>query len=156
MAWEPRFKESCSVVNYNVNYRKVMSPWNKSKWRSITVNRNTTSFTLQLNCKNEYDIAVTSVCEYWQSALTDSKIWNFKTEGGKHSLCDLKKGLRTEGSHMGCSLSEGLCVVQFCVWTVRLINFMNFGAQVHSFLLDRHVGFSSFGGLGRGNNWEQA
>ena len=89
MAWEPPFEESCPVVNYTVNYRKVMSAVKKSKWRSITVNRNATSFTLQLNCKNEYDIAVTSVGEYWQSALNDSKIWNFKTGGGKHSLCDM-------------------------------------------------------------------
>jgi len=82
VAWEPPFEESCSVVNYTVNYRKVMSPVKKSKWRSITVNRNVTSFTLQLKCKNEYDITVSSMGEYWQSALNDSKIWNFKTEGG--------------------------------------------------------------------------
>ena len=76
-----------------MNYRKVTSPVKKSKWRSITVNRNATSFTLQLNCKNEYDIAVTSVGEYWQSALNDSKIWNFKTGGGKHSLSKRQKKL---------------------------------------------------------------
>jgi len=86
VAWEPPFEESCSVVNYTVNYRKLMSPAKKSEWRSITVNRNATSFTLQLKCKNEYDIAVTSISKYWQSALNDSKIWNFKTEGGEHSL----------------------------------------------------------------------
>ena len=91
MAWEPPFDESCPVVNYTVNYRKVMSAVKKSKWLSITLNRNATSFTLQLNCKNEYDIAVTSMGEYWQSALNDSKIWNFQTGGGKHPLCDLKK-----------------------------------------------------------------
>ena len=90
MAWESPFEESCPVVNYTVNYRKVTSSVKKSKWRSITVNRNATSLTLQLECKNAYDIAVASVGEYWQSALTDSKIWNFKTGGGKHSLCDLK------------------------------------------------------------------
>ena len=90
MAWEPLFEGSCPVVNYTVNYRKVMSPVQKSKWRSVTVNRNATSFKLQLKCKNEYDITVTSMCEYWQSALNDIKIWNFKTEGGKHSLCDLR------------------------------------------------------------------
>ena len=91
MAWEPPFDESCPVVNYTVNYRKVMSAVKKSKWFSITLNRNATRFTLQLNCKNEYDIAVTSMSEYWQSALNDSKIWNFQTGGGKHPLCDLKK-----------------------------------------------------------------
>ena len=93
MAWEPPFEESCPVVNYTVNYRKVISPVKKSKWHSATVNRNTTSFTLQLNCKSEYDIAVTSLGEHWESALNDSKIWNFKTGGGERSLCDLKKGL---------------------------------------------------------------
>ena len=95
VVWEPPFEENCPVVNYTVNYRKVMSPVKKSKWVAITVNANATSCTLQLNCKNEYDIAVTSMGENWQSALNDSKIWNFKTGGGKHSLCDLKKGLWT-------------------------------------------------------------
>ena len=90
MAWKPPFEESCPVVNYTVNYRKVLSPEKQSKWLSVTVNRNATSFTLQLKCKSEYDIAVTSMGEYWQSALNDSKIWNFKTEGGEHSLCDLR------------------------------------------------------------------
>ena len=93
MVWEPPFEESCPVVNFTVIYRKVISPVKKREWLSIIVNRNATSFTLQLNCKNEYDIAITSVGEYWQSALSDSKIWNFKTGGGKHSLCDLRKGL---------------------------------------------------------------
>ena len=96
MAWEPPFEEGCPVVNYTVNYREVMSPVNESKWRSVTVNRNSTSFALQLNCKKEYDIAVTSMGEYWQTALNDSKIWNFKTGGGEHVLClDLRKGLPT-------------------------------------------------------------
>jgi len=90
VVWEPPFEDSCPVVNYTVNYRKVLSPEKKSKWRSVTVNRNTTSFTLKLNCTNEYDVAVTSLGEYWQSALNDSTIWNFKTAGGEHSLCDLK------------------------------------------------------------------
>ena len=86
VAWGPLFEENCPVVNYTVNYRKVLSPEKKSEWRSVTANRNATSFTLHLKCKSEYDIAVTSMGEYWQSALNDSKIWSFKTEGGEHSL----------------------------------------------------------------------
>ena len=96
VAWEPPFEESCPVVNYTVNYRTVMSPVKKDKWRSVAVNRNSTSSTLQLKCKNEYDIAVTSVGDYWQTALNDSKIWNFKTGGGEHALClDFRKALST-------------------------------------------------------------
>ena len=105
MVWEPPFEESCPVVNYTVNYRKVTSPEKKSEWRSITVNRNATSFTLQLNCKNKYDIAVTSMGECWQSALNDGKIWNFLTGGGKHSLCDSYKDCVPKATIIGCSLS---------------------------------------------------
>ena len=93
MAWEPPFEESCSIVNYTVSpivnytvyYRKVFSPTRKSIWLSVTVNRNVTSLSLKLSCKTEYDIAVTSVSGYGESALNESKIWNFKTGGGNVS-----------------------------------------------------------------------
>ena len=53
----------------------------KGKWHSVTLHRNVTSYTLHVNCRKEYDVAVTSRSEYQESSLSDSKIWNFKTEG---------------------------------------------------------------------------
>ena len=83
VAWEPPLEGACPVVRYTVYYREVLSPAMKSKWHSqVTVNRNTTSYTLHLNCRKEYDIAVTSLNANTESALNDSKIWNFKTGGG--------------------------------------------------------------------------
>lgn len=83
VAWEPPLEGSCPVVNYTVYYRKVVSPPpRKSKWYSVAVNGNTTSYTLQLKCRNEYDVAVTSLSGYKESAFNESKIWNFKTRGG--------------------------------------------------------------------------
>ncbi|KAJ7385283.1 hypothetical protein OS493_016354 [Desmophyllum pertusum] len=82
VAWEPPLEGACPVVRYTVYYREVLSPAIKSKWHSpVTVNRNTTSYTLHLNCRKEYDIAVTSLNANTESALNDSKIWNFKTGG---------------------------------------------------------------------------
>ena len=82
VAWEPPLEGACPVDNYTVYYREVVSPTRKSKWQSITVNRNITSCTLQLKCRKEYDVAVTSLRGYKESAFSDSKIWNFKTGGG--------------------------------------------------------------------------
>ncbi|XP_078379572.1 uncharacterized protein LOC144662599 isoform X1 [Oculina patagonica] len=81
VCWEPPFEGTCPIVNYTVNYREVLSPTRNSKWHSVTVNRNATSLTLQLRCNTEYDIAVTSLSGYGESALNESKIWNFKTGG---------------------------------------------------------------------------
>lgn len=86
MAWEPPFEETCLIINYTVNYREVLSPKRKRVWRSVTVNRNVTSLTLQLSCNTEYDIVVTSMSGYGESALNESKIWNFKTGGGNYSF----------------------------------------------------------------------
>ena len=60
-------------------------------WRSVAVNRNVTSLTLQLSCNTEYDIVVTSMSGYGESALNESKIWNFKTGGGNHSFASWNK-----------------------------------------------------------------
>ncbi|KAL9976606.1 hypothetical protein ACROYT_G013927 [Oculina patagonica] len=76
VAWEPPLEEACPVEKYTVYYREVMS---SSKWHSVSVNRNTTSYTLHLNCGSEYDVAVTSASGYGESLLKESKIWNFKT-----------------------------------------------------------------------------
>ncbi|XP_078379553.1 uncharacterized protein LOC144662584 [Oculina patagonica] len=81
VGWEPPFEETCPTMNYTVNYREVLSHKRKSKWHSVTASRNATSLTLQLSCNTEYDIAVTSLSGYGESALNESKIWNFKTGG---------------------------------------------------------------------------
>ncbi|XP_078379543.1 uncharacterized protein LOC144662575 [Oculina patagonica] len=81
VGWEPPFEETCPILNYTVNYREVLSHKRKSKWHSVTVNGNATSLTLQLSCNTEYDVAVTSLSGYGESALNESKIWNFKTGG---------------------------------------------------------------------------
>jgi len=48
----------------------------------VTVNRNATSFTLQLNCRKKYEVAVTSLNTHGESDFNDSRIWRFKTQGG--------------------------------------------------------------------------
>ena len=83
VAWEPPFEGACPVVNYTVYYREVMSSARNNSWYSVTVPRNKTSCTLHLTCRKEYDVAVTSQNGFGESPLNDSKIWNFKTGGGK-------------------------------------------------------------------------
>lgn len=63
-----------------------MSPGIKSEWHSITMNRNTTSYILQLHCSKEYDVGVTSRSGYGESNLSESKIWNFKTVRGNNTV----------------------------------------------------------------------
>ncbi len=82
IAWEPPLEGACPVEKYTVYYREVTS---SSKWHSVTVNRNATSYTLHLNCRSEYNVAVTSLSGYGESSLNESKIWNFKTSGGNDS-----------------------------------------------------------------------
>ena len=82
VAWDPPLEGACPVEKYTVYYRELMS---SSKWHSVTVSRNTASYTLHLNCGSEYDVAVTSLSGYWESSLNESKIWNFKTNGGNDS-----------------------------------------------------------------------
>lgn len=59
-----------------------MSLERKGGWHSFTLNRNVTSYTLLVSCGKEYDVAVTSLSGNKESNLSDSKIWNIKTEGG--------------------------------------------------------------------------
>ena len=59
-----------------------MSLERKGEWRSVSVDRNSTSYTLYIDCRKDYDVAVTSRSEYKESALSDSQVWNFKTDGG--------------------------------------------------------------------------
>ncbi|KAJ7336065.1 hypothetical protein OS493_013442 [Desmophyllum pertusum] len=80
---------TCPVLRYTVYYREVLSPAIKSKWHLLTANRNTTSYTLHLNCRKEYDIAVTSLTTYTESALNDSKIWSFKIGGDKNNTINI-------------------------------------------------------------------
>ena len=69
----------CTVVQYNVYYREVILRAEKGHWNLITVNGNTTSYTLQLECWKQYEITVTSLSSYNESDKEGSKIWNFKT-----------------------------------------------------------------------------
>ena len=86
VAWEPPFEGACPVVSYTVYYREVvLSVARNNSWYSITVHRNKTSCTLHLNCRKEFDVAVTSLSGSGESAFNDSKIWNFQTGGGKVS-----------------------------------------------------------------------
>ena len=91
VTWEPPLDGACPTVGYTLYYRKVMSLGRKTNWHSIAVNRNYTTYTLQLNCRKEYDVAVTSRSAYKESNFGDSIIWNFKTGGGDVFLyCGLK------------------------------------------------------------------
>ena len=80
VAWETPFVGACPVITYTVYYRKVAK---NSKWQSVTVKGKTKSYTLQLKCREEYRVAVTSLSGYKESAFNESKIWKFKTEGGQ-------------------------------------------------------------------------
>ncbi len=82
VAWQPPLEGACPVEKYTVYCREVMS---SSKWHSVSVGRNTTSYTLHLKCGSGYDVAVTSLSGYGESSLNESKIWNFKTSGGSDS-----------------------------------------------------------------------
>ena len=80
VVWEPPW--ACPIVKYTVYYREVIFLDVKSKWHSVTLNGNEISYMLQLSCRKEYDVAVTSWNAHSESNLSDSKIWNFKTGGG--------------------------------------------------------------------------
>ena len=86
VVWEPPLEGACPIDGYNIYYREVTSLGMKSKWQSVTVNRNTTSYMLHLNCDKEYDVAITSRSGYKESNLSESKIWNFKTATGNIAL----------------------------------------------------------------------
>lgn len=73
-------------MGYNVYNREVISPAEKSKWNSVTVSRNTTNYTLHLNCRKQYEIAVTSLIGQRESEMIDSRVWNFNTRGGNASV----------------------------------------------------------------------
>jgi len=70
---------STDHVHNKLPYRKVAK---KNKWQSVTVKGKTNSYTLQLKCREEYEVAVTSLSGFKESAFNESKIWNFKTQGG--------------------------------------------------------------------------
>ncbi|XP_068670007.1 uncharacterized protein [Montipora foliosa] len=80
--WTPPLEGACPVVRYTVHFRVVQASEN-SIWNSVNVSRNATSYTLHLiNCRKEYEIALTSFNGYKESALSESKRWKFKTGGG--------------------------------------------------------------------------
>ena len=81
VAWEPPLTGACPVVHYTVHYREEANKM-KTPWQSVTVKGNSVSYTLQLKCRKKYELAVTSLSGYKESAFSDSKIWKFKTDGG--------------------------------------------------------------------------
>ena len=72
--WEPPLNRICPVVQYNVNYREE-----KGHWKTITVSRNTTTYSLHLHCWKQYEITVTFLSSLGESDKENSNIWNFKT-----------------------------------------------------------------------------
>ena len=98
----------CHVVEYNVYYREVILRDEKGHWNLITVDRNTTSYTLHLECWKQYEITVTAFYSHGESDKEDRKIWNFKTglKGKSWCLTQVSAPLR---STYGCSIiSSGL------------------------------------------------
>ena len=79
--WETPLELACPVW-YNIYYREVYSPTNKGEWKSVTVNNNTTSYTIHLHCFKAYEMAVTAENSYGGNALNKSEVWNFKTQRG--------------------------------------------------------------------------
>ena len=82
VVWKPPLDGACPIYGYSIYYREVTSHGIKSKWHSVTANRNATSYMLHLNCDKEYDVAITSRSGYAESNLSESKMWNFKTVRG--------------------------------------------------------------------------
>ena len=87
--WEPPLMEACPVVQYKVYYSEVILQAEKRTWSSVTVNRNTTSYTIQLICGREYEIAVTSLASQRESNFHESRTWKFKTKGGNGAFMRL-------------------------------------------------------------------
>ena len=88
--WEPPLVGACPVDQYKVYYSEVILPAEKRTWSSVTVNRDTTSYTIQLMCGREYEIAVTSLATQRESNFHESQIWKFKTKGGNGAFMRLK------------------------------------------------------------------
>ena len=84
--WEPPLERACPVMSYKVYYGEMFSQVEKVHSNMVNVSRNATSFTLQLNCGKEYEIAVTSLNNHGESDLKDSRTWRFKTPGGNKVL----------------------------------------------------------------------
>ena len=80
--WEHPFGGVCPVVKYKVYYRELFSQKEKSAWSSVTVDRNKTSYTLQLHCWKEYQVTVISLNTFGETAVHDSQVRQFKTRGG--------------------------------------------------------------------------
>ena len=80
--WEHNLELACPVVGYNISYREVFSPADKSKWNLFPVNINATNHTLYLRCGKEYELVVTSLIGPRGNSMVNSRIWNFKTGGG--------------------------------------------------------------------------
>ena len=79
--WELPLECACPVW-YNIYYREVYSPTNKGEWKSVTVNSNTTSYTIHLHCWKEYELSVISPNGYGDDVLNENELWKFRTQGG--------------------------------------------------------------------------
>ena len=89
--WEPTLDGACPVVQYKVYYKEANLEAEKkpSGWISVIVNRNTTSYTIQLMCGREYKIVVTSLAAQRESDFRKSRKWQFKTKGGNGAFMRL-------------------------------------------------------------------
>ena len=87
--WEPPLDGACPVDQYKVYYSEVILQAENKNWSSVTVNRNTTSYTIQLTCGREYEIAVTSLATQRESNFHESRIWKFKIRGGNGAFMRL-------------------------------------------------------------------
>ena len=89
--WEPTLDGACPVVQYRIDYKEVALQAGKkaSGWNTVTVNRNTTSYTLHLMCGREYKIVVTSLPSQRESGFRESGKWQFKTKGGNRTFMRL-------------------------------------------------------------------
>ena len=113
-------------MQYNVYYREVILRDEKGHWNLITVDRNTTSYTLHLECWKQYEITVTSFYSYRESDKEDSKIWNFKTGTKGKGLC-LTQVSRTPRSTYGYSIiSSGLKNFYFPTNIMILVSLGNY------------------------------
>ena len=87
--WEPPLEGACPVDQYKVYHREVILQAENKNWSSITVNRNATSYTIQLTCGRKYEVAVTSLAGQKESNFHESRIWKFKTKGGNGTIMRL-------------------------------------------------------------------
>ena len=125
--WEPPVERICRVVQYRISYREVILQAEKDHWNSITVSRNTTSYTVDLACWKQYEITVSSFYSYGGNDKVDSNIWNFKTGTKGKGWCLTQVSVTTRSTYGTSTLSWMAYFCYSVVWKkITNINILSY------------------------------